>query len=418
MVLPYLQRVPNWIIPGATFDLDFSNVRYWGGAVGGSSITTAGTIGSLVQGPAIGIVTYAPTNTGFMQTFPIFSPRVTRGRGLWAEGNYTNTCLQSNDFTNASWVKTTMTTAKNQVGVDGVTNGASLLTATAPAATVLQTLASSSTIKVFSIYMKAITVTGAISLTLDGVTYTDISSLINTSGYVNVSAPPITFSVTTPIVGIQMANSGDSVAVQFAQCENNQYPTTPLPTTTTAVARGVDEPAHSDPGGTRIGDGIRLIRTLMCNGAPWSVFVSASANTVISLGTIFSDGGFAGNIGTFGAAGSFQAGSGPAVATTANTGTFGLGNINKLCGRARAQGFGGSGLAAGSACLNGGAIATSASGQGISAQSASFTHIGLGNRGAGNGPLDGYIKRLTYWNRELTDGEMINLSRSDSLFGN
>jgi hypothetical protein len=92
-----------------------------------------------------------------------------------------------------------------------------------------------------------------------------------------------------------------------------------------------------------------------------------------------------------------------------NNGTFGLGNINKICGRANGGGA--------SACLNGGAIVTGA-GNALRGQGTAFTHVGVGNRGAGDTPLNGYFKRITYWDRELTDGEMMTYTRSDSIYGN
>jgi hypothetical protein len=44
--------------------------------------------------------------------------------GYLAEGARTNLCLQSNDFTNAAWTKTTMTTAFTATGPEGTANSA------------------------------------------------------------------------------------------------------------------------------------------------------------------------------------------------------------------------------------------------------------------------------------------------------
>jgi hypothetical protein len=125
--------------------------------------------------------------------------------------------------------------------------------------------------------------------------------LISSSKYTLVSAPSqATF--TTGNVGFKLATSGDAIAVDFCQCENNGYPSTPLVTTAASVSRGIDEPAHGDPNGVR--PNLQLIRTIMCNGAPWSVFFSASGNSPTG-GVYQSDGGVTIVPGTSGGLGSF-----------------------------------------------------------------------------------------------------------------
>jgi hypothetical protein len=66
------------------------------------------------------------------------------------------------DMTDASWVKVTMTAAKTATGIDGVSNSATTLTATAGAATILQTLLAAASSRTYSMFMKRRTGTGTV----------------------------------------------------------------------------------------------------------------------------------------------------------------------------------------------------------------------------------------------------------------
>jgi hypothetical protein len=56
-------------------------------------------------------------------------------------------------------------------------------------------------------------------------------------------------------------------------------------------------------------------------------------------------------------------------------------------------------------CLNGGAIA-SISNTALISQTQTWTHIGLGNIGAGTTPLNGYISRMVWWKYAINDMQM------------
>ncbi|OWK42215.1 phage head spike fiber domain-containing protein [Fimbriiglobus ruber] len=397
---------PAWVFPGATFDLNFSVGQYWGNPVNmAAAIGANGSYCSLVQGSTSGNGGYAPDSTGIVRTFAAYYPRITAGCGLWAEGNYTNYALYSNDHTNGAWTKTSMTAAKNQTGADLTANGASLLTATGTSATSLQSLTLSSHAYCFSAYVKRVTGTGTVKITLDGTTYTDVTGQINSTGYTLVSVPAQT--LTSANVGFQLGTSGDAIAVQFCQCENNNYPTTPLPTTTSTNVRGIDEPAHSDPGGTRPGMGQRVFRDLISSGGPWSMLQFGSGNGYgTGSGGVYTDGGVTvsgvASVAGAGGNGSFTA-HGISSGTTSNTGNIGLNAINKIAGRANGAGV--------SCCLNGGPIVTVANTGALTPQGTAFTHMGLGNNGASGVPINGYTSRLVYFPFELTDSQMIEYTR-------
>lgn len=120
----------------------------------------------------------------------------------------------SRDLTNVNWVKVNGTAAKDQAGADGVAAAASSFLATAPNATCLQTVTAAATNRVFSMRLKRLVGTGAVTITGDNFgTSTDITALINANTYTRVYLNPA--SVLNPIVGIKLATSGDKVAVDF-----------------------------------------------------------------------------------------------------------------------------------------------------------------------------------------------------------
>lgn len=393
--------LPAWIYRGAKFDLDFQNQRYWGGSVGiTSSTSNAQLIGSLIQGNTAAQAGVAPDGNGLYIDFAANLPRITPGCGLWAEGSYKNVALWCRDFTNAVWIATTMTVAKDQTGANGTANAASSLLATAPLATVLQTTVLASTAVISSVVIKRLVGTGTIEITSDGATWTDVTSQVVTTKYTMVQNAAQTLA--NPVVGIRLTTSGDKVAVDYFQCENNALgATTPIVTTSAIVTRGAgasDEPAINDPNTTRTNNGLRLINDVMKTGGPWSVLGISTGNSVTNGTTMISDTTVNFRTGTAGGTGSFCG------AASANNGTFGLGNINKGCGRIRGGGTNNAAF-----CLNGGAIATAT--YTVLTPSDAFTHCGLGNNGAGSVALNGYLLRLAFWDKPLSDGEMIEFTR-------
>lgn len=142
-------------------------------------------------------------------------------RGLLLELGSTNRLASgsSRDLTNAAWTKINCTAAKNVVGLDGVSNSASRLTATGANATCNQTVTAASANGIVEFWMKRITGSGAVSIARDGTTYTDISGQLSTSDWTRVYVRQN--SITNPVVSIKLATSGDEVAVDYAN-ENIQ----------------------------------------------------------------------------------------------------------------------------------------------------------------------------------------------------
>ena len=400
--MPGLPAAPSWVLPGAKFDLDFKRKRYWGGDVcEGGSVGSVVPPQSLVNGGSYGVTDYAPDENGVVQVFKPFAPRITLGRGLWAHQGRTNVCLWCRDLTNAAWTKSNVTAVKNQAGADLAAGAATSLTATAGPATCLQSVTATVATRVFSAYVKRLTGTGTVEMTQDnGTTWTAITSQINSSGYTLVNIPAA--SVTNPIMGFRLTTSGDAVAVDFCQNEVGTYPTTPLPTTSANVTRGaVDEPTFNTTA-SAFNAGQRILKDVFVGGGPWSFYGEYSGNPEVAGGWfVASDGPPAISGGCNGGTFTFMG------AVTANTGVQGLGNVNKVAGRV--NGFGAT------CCMNGGPLsAPYAAGIGLpQPPSTAITHCGLGNNGSGTaaGPLNGYIGRMTLWNAEITDGQMLEWTR-------
>ena len=165
-----------------------------------------------------------------------YNPSTFAARGLLIEGAGTNIALYSRDFTNAAWVKTNITAALNVTGIDGADNTASRLTATANGGTALQTITSASATHVTSFYARRITGTGTVEITQDnGATWTAITLTAAWQRF-NVTAA----TVTNPVIGFRLGTSGDEIAVDVAQCEVASAPTSPIITTAASVARASD----------------------------------------------------------------------------------------------------------------------------------------------------------------------------------
>lgn len=171
-------------------------------------------------------------------------------KGTLSELTGLNRLLHNRDFTNASWVKTNVTAALNQTGIDSAANAASSLTATAINGTALQSVTLASSVRVVSVFVKRLSGVGEIDMTGDGgTTWTpltsancwqsgnDIPSIISSSFFVRCTIP--TQTVTNPSSGLRIVTSGDSIVVDFAQNEQTNL-SSPILTTTGAVTRAAD----------------------------------------------------------------------------------------------------------------------------------------------------------------------------------
>lgn len=164
---------------------------------------------------------------------------------LLVEGEATNHCLYSRDLSNAVWSKTDCTGAKNQIGLDGVANSASLLTATGANGTAFQTLAMASSAKSYYVYLKRSVGSGTISITDDGGgNYTTCTGL-SSSAFTKYR---ITRTQANPVVGFKITTSGDAIIVDCNQLEQTAFSTSFIPTTSIPVTRTTEAGSAADNG--------------------------------------------------------------------------------------------------------------------------------------------------------------------------
>lgn len=180
---------------------------------------------------------YIPT-TSTINSAPRFNHNPTTGEslGLLIEAQVTNNVLHNRTLTNAAWVATNITAAKNQTGIDGASNSASSITATSANGTILQTLTLASASRITSAFVRRLTGVGAIQFTQDGgATWTNVD-VSNNWTRVNTT----TATLANPVVGFRIATSGDSIAVDYVQNELNNQITSPIETGGAAVIRSAD----------------------------------------------------------------------------------------------------------------------------------------------------------------------------------
>lgn len=100
------------------------NLQFAGNTVLDPSITFTRALNTATYFNSAGLLTTANANVPRFD----YDPVTLAPRGLLIEEARTNTLLQSRDMTQAAWVKTDVTPTRNQVGIDGVANTATLLT--------------------------------------------------------------------------------------------------------------------------------------------------------------------------------------------------------------------------------------------------------------------------------------------------
>jgi hypothetical protein len=204
-----------------------------------------------------------------------------------------------------AWALANVTVARNQTGLDGVANSASKITATAGNGTVLQAITNSSSARWQSAYLRRVTGTGTVYMTMDGgATWRDITALL-TSNWTLVEIA--TQTITNPSVGFKLGTNGDAIAVDAVQNENNGTAgSSPILTTTAAVARAADQ------------------LSVALSGLPWSgqgaifaEFATRQASNLVRVALQLDDGGSTNKI--LLAAANTGTGQGQVVVTTSST---------------------------------------------------------------------------------------------------
>lgn len=170
-----------------------------------------------------------------------YDPLTLVKKGLYIESAMTNVCLRSDDLSNASWVKTSCTAAKDAVGLDGNSNSCSTLTATGANATCLQSFVHASGTRCGSFYIKRKTGSGTVEITIDnGTTWTPVAVDGTWQRFFRAQG-----TLTNGVFGIRIVTSGDEVYVDGGQYEqplgsSGWLPTSYIPTAGSSVSRSAD----------------------------------------------------------------------------------------------------------------------------------------------------------------------------------
>jgi hypothetical protein len=286
------------------------------------------------------------------------------------------------DMTDASWVKTTMTATKTATGIDGVVNSATRLTATGANALILQTLVAVASTRTYSCWIRRITGTGAIELTQDGVTFTNIAPSLNTSYSVQVQ---LKASQLNAVYGLRIGTNGDVIDVDFNQFEAGNVATSPIDTA--GATRAADALTYPAAGNVDITQGTCYAE--LASLLP--VAEGVGANRLIGIGITGADvlSVFTGNAST-------------TISTNdATTVVTKSGLTNLYAGiRKRAVSWG----VAGRSITGDGAVVASGAFDG----SMGATTIGIGNAGSGTLQWNGIIKTVQISRTQLSDSALQN----------
>jgi hypothetical protein len=315
-------------------------------------------------------------------------------QGWLIEEARTNLALWARDMTQSgTWVAVTMTAALNAVGIDGQANSATTLTSTSPAGTILQSLTASSTAYTYTVFVKGVTVTGAIQVADYPVLTPAFTTLTSSNcfnpvtgvGTAPASGQPIflrcTITATSlnPVIGFKFANSGDSIVVDFNQLEAASFGTSPILTTSASATRAAD--------------------TVQVINAGLSLLQQSSYSIVIAMGKLVNQVIGARIMGTATAATHFYYNSSSTIdsysGTVALSATIGSGafNSNFIAGYAQTTG-------ARNLVGNGGAVV--ADGNPLSAPTAVY----LGSDTSADPYADAYFRRLTLFKFTVPTGQL------------
>lgn len=126
-----------------------------------------------------------------------------------------NVLLYTQEFDNAAWVKSSVTPTANSVDAPDGTMTADTLTATGANGTTLQTYTAISAPYVYSVWLRRLTGTGNVQITVDGTTYVTVAVTTTWTRF-NTILMALAGSRTA---GVRIVTSGDAVYAWGAQLE-------------------------------------------------------------------------------------------------------------------------------------------------------------------------------------------------------
>lgn len=181
-----------------------------------------------------GLVTTASANVPRFQSDPVTG----ESQGLLIENGATNLVCGSETFATSgganNWTDSNITRDGTlRTSPDGTTN-ALRIAAAAGNATVLNNLALTSAARTFSVWIRRVSGTGNIDLTMDGGTAWTTQSV--TASWMRFQMT----ATTTAHVGIRIVDAADEIEIWGAQVEAQILASSYIPTTIATVARGAD----------------------------------------------------------------------------------------------------------------------------------------------------------------------------------
>lgn len=380
--------MPAWVLAssyaGLLYDFDFENGRYWLPDIGEFQDPSS------VMSEARSSNGWHALASGLYAQVPGYAPRIADGLGLLVEPTRTNLVRQCRNLAASPWTWNNAVAALDQVGIDGVGNAASSVTAAGPGATAFQSIASASSVRIVSAFVRRVSGAGAVSMTLDaGATWSPVVVTENWSRF----TLPVQI-VANPAIGIRIDVEGDAVAIDFIQCETDaQRPVASSPIlTTTAVA-------------TRMGDNPTIVQHIDALASTASLFVDATPIAPVSeaTGGVFSiiDDGTRENAirQTRDAAGRARLISrvGDVDNAIGTSAWLALSRVKFACA---VDGM------AGAVSFDGGSVEASST----HALAPGLNTVRFGCNGAGWNQLFGYMHRSAAWNIRLSDGRLRELS--------
>jgi hypothetical protein len=385
---------------GATLDLSFM---------------TPGTLDPRITFTRASSATYTDAS-GVIQTAAVNAPRwdYTGGvlRGLLIEEARTNIWLQSADASNAAWTKygnggpaAPVVIGNQQTSPDGTITAASVAfnaCPTSPAASsVRQTLAVTAAQYTFSVYLKGVVGGEQLYLcaTPDGISYArQRFTLTNTWVRYVLTTGTLTAGTQVFEIGADLRDTSQTATLALsayvwgAQVEQGAFPTSYIPTTSVSVTRAADVASMpTNVSWFSAGPSSLAAEFMMTNaitvtpiGCDICVLNDGTTNNRLALRALPANG----------ASPLFYSTVASASTLSTALGTISSGAVAKIAGMWNGT--------APRGVLNGGAPVGYSS-----VLPTGITTLVLGNSAVGgSSTLNGYIRRVTYWNRALSDTEM------------
>lgn len=377
---------------GASVDMNFAAGAYFGGTVATMTSTTRASSG------------YAQTAAGLLVNFAANTPRIT-DQGLLVEEARTNLALRSNEFSNASWTKTTggtgsvpTLTADTDTAPDGTLTADRAVftlnggTASGDLSQLGQTITVlNATVYTFSFWGKSRT---AGSFAMQIINGNAVGSAITVTPTWQRFVVTYTSSSTSSFVGLRLRggqtpvndNTAD-IAVWGGQLEAGAFVTSNIDTTTASATRAADVITLTGAAATAVqgvtGSILAQTNTLVNGTGTYSPYIvggnDQNNNAFIRVNT---------------ATTSYSKFANTVLNSTLGSGAYNTGRVKT----------GVAWSAAGrSLVANNGTVATDAN----APTAPTTTYLGSVN---GSAPACGYIERVTIWTSRLADATIKALS--------